>query len=197
MNSNNTGFTKRFFATLTDSYLSFAMFLLIFVIFSVTVTFSSLTELAVTGALVLSTFIFVNFVVNYLYHIYFTAHFGGTLGKILFGIQVVDRSTGAFIDTKTAFWRVTAGYIFSGAFLGLGFWKIIKHPQKLSYHDQLFNTQVKTVRNPVGGILVLLILPVVFMLSLYVGTRYIYIKAAATLPETTVVSSNQPTSLTR
>lgn len=96
------------------------------------------------------------------YNIYFTARFGGSLGKIIFGLKILDRDTDNFIDYKTVLYRMLVGYSFSGAFFGLGFLRVIKNSNNLAWHDELFNTRVSKTGSIVFGVLALLLTMAIF-----------------------------------
>jgi uncharacterized RDD family membrane protein YckC len=170
MINTNAGFLRRFFATITDSLLSLSVIALCYLIFASIVSGKEIVSLVVNGVTVLFTYYAIVPVLIVLINAYLIAHFGGTIGKLLFGIRIVDYTTNEHISMKTALWRMTAGYAFSGVLLCLGFWRIISNPEKLGYHDDLFNTKVVKVASPAAGVLSLLILPIFVGLALFLGT---------------------------
>jgi uncharacterized RDD family membrane protein YckC len=103
-----------------------------------------------------------------LYNTYFLSHFGATVGKMLFGIKVVDQESNKNIDFNTAFLRTVVGYSFSSQFFGLGFLRIPKNMDKLGWHDELFNTKVIKTKSPLIGIVVILL--TIVLLGIQLGT---------------------------
>jgi uncharacterized RDD family membrane protein YckC len=154
----NAGYLKRFLAQLIDVVLSFLIDILaILVILTLLPKSFDLTNLinAITAVIFV---IVVLIYLNLYYVVYTTSRFGGPLGKLLMGLKVVDYDSDQNISQKLAFFRTTIGYAFSGTFLGLGYFKIISHPQKLAWHDELFGTKVIQHESSMWGILTLLFL---------------------------------------
>ena len=117
-------------------------------------------------ALIACIFILYN-ILMIIYTLFFVGKFGGTLGKLLFGMKIVDRDSGEAIGIKRAFLRTYLGYTFSSQFFGLGYWRIVKHPEKLAWHDELFNTKVVITRGPLLGIIVSIVFPVLSAIVIY------------------------------
>src|SRR3990172_12595429 len=123
------GFFRRYFATMLDfsinMSISFVPFL--FTTFSVVEAYiKSPSSFNVISLILPIVFLFLMPIVIFFYSWYFTHKFGGTVGKLLFGLRIVD-GNGAYIDKATAFWRMTVGYTISSTFLGLGyFWAFRK-----------------------------------------------------------------------
>lgn len=143
-NKKNAGFIIRFLANKTDSL--FLTALLSLPVFMTFLRIPSLDNLLNSSGLNLAVYFFcalmLSSILYTIYTVYLTTSMGGGLGKLLFGLNIVDRDTNSFIDTKTAVYRLFAGYSFSGAFLGIGFLRIFKNPENLAWHDELFNTKV-------------------------------------------------------
>lgn len=92
------------------------------------------------------------------YRVLFTHFFGGTLGKLLVGIEICD-SENKHLSLSTAFLRYTVGYFLSAALFFLGFfWALRK--EKLAWHDLLVGSSVVRKRPlwPLGLLTVLLLL---------------------------------------
>jgi uncharacterized RDD family membrane protein YckC len=70
-----------------------------------------------------------------------TTLFGGSPGKLLTGIQVVD-AQGQKISFKRAFFRRYIGYMVSGMLFCLGFIWIAIDEQRRGWHDQIADTFV-------------------------------------------------------
>lgn len=65
-----------------------------------------------------------------------TSIFGGTPGKIITGLSVVN-SQGQRLSFWRAFFRNDIGYLISGLFLNLGFVWILFDRQRRGWHDQI------------------------------------------------------------
>lgn len=170
--SKNSGFLARIFAALLDRVVGALITLAIVLIPLQVLGIKSLFmgDLKVV-ALIICLLVFLR-VLEIIYTLFFVGHFGGTIGKLLFGLRIVDRDSNDAIGVKRAFYRNYLGYLFSSQFFGLGFLRIIKHPEKLSWHDELFNTKVVSLHSKVLGILSFIILPLVmgFMVFHFVLT---------------------------
>lgn len=66
---------------------------------------------------------------------------GGTPGKLLLGLKVVRRDTGAYLSYWQAFWRETLGRAISG-FTIVGYLWALTSRDRLAFHDLIMNTQV-------------------------------------------------------
>lgn len=75
-----------------------------------------------------------------LYDTYLTAKLGGTLGKLIVGLEVLDEN-GKRLNLKSSLYRHTVGYFISGQLCGAGFWWILRQ-DKTAWHDSLTNTAV-------------------------------------------------------
>ena len=114
------------------------------------------------------------------YSIYFISHFGGTLGKLIFNLKIVDNNTNELISNKRAFYRLFIGYAFSFQFVAWGFLRIIKNSNKLTWHDELFDTKVVSKGSAFSGVITfvgLLILTSFFSFKIYTtveNSKYFY-----------------------
>ena len=79
---------------------------------------------------------------------FLTSKFGGGIGKLIAGIQVVNPE-GQKISFKRAFFRNYIGYTVSAIILYAGFIWILIDKQRQAWHDQVANTYVVT-RNQAG-----------------------------------------------
>ncbi|MDO8551545.1 MAG: RDD family protein [bacterium] len=84
-------------------------------------------------------------VFGFLYHSLLTVWWGGSLGKLITGLQVIGENGGR-LTLKRSIFRYTVGYSFSAVFLGLGFLAVIKDPQKQAFHDKAIGSKVIEVR---------------------------------------------------
>lgn len=90
---------------------------------------------------------------------FLVSSFGGTVGKILTGLVIVNPE-GKYVSFWRAFLRNRIGYMVSGMFLWLGFFWIFKDPERRGWHDQIADTYV-VQKSKMGvwiGILSLIIL---------------------------------------
>ena len=76
-----------------------------------------------------------------LYFLYTTSRWGGTLGKFITGIEVVDEG-GKHISLKRAFFRNYVGYTVSSIFAYLGFIWVAIDKERRGWHDMIANTSV-------------------------------------------------------
>lgn len=104
-------------------------------------------------------------IINLLHDIFFTHYFGGTIGKLLTGLKVIDEH-GNYLSLKRSFFRHTVGYQFSAILFGLGFLAIIKDPQKQAWHDKAVGSKVIVEKRKWP--LALLILLSLIILNLYI-----------------------------
>ncbi|MBU0569989.1 RDD family protein [Patescibacteria group bacterium] len=121
MNNSNTNNiaspTMRLFAFLIDVSIRALIFLLIISgIFSASSTDKILTSLLSSAILIVA----VNTIILPLVQVYLTSKFGGSIGKLVCEIKVVDKQ-GNLLNFKRAFFRNYLGYIVSATFLHFGF----------------------------------------------------------------------------
>lgn len=137
----SASFWLRLLATLSELsiFLSFHLLFLMFL-----TTSSSLSQLILN--IILYLIILVLSPLGLIYNILFTYFFGGSLGKLLTGLKIAG-SEGSRLSFKRVLFRQTVGYQFSGILFGLGFWSILKDPQKLAWHDKASGSKVLVVKN--------------------------------------------------
>ncbi len=158
------GFIKRYLAFTLDWYLSMLVFAVPFVYSAFLAFVAYVAEpfawnpFSVFLPLAL---LIIAPIINFLYTWYFTHKFGGTVGKLLFGLRIVDEN-GAYVDKATAFWRMTAGYAASSSFFGLGYFWAFRKKEDLTWHDRFFGTKVLRVGKPVWGIIALILIHLLF-----------------------------------
>jgi uncharacterized RDD family membrane protein YckC len=83
--------------------------------------------------------VILSFALCYLYYVEIPMRRGTTLGKQVFGIYVLDASTGFNFTKKQAVIRMFA-YLLSYAIVGCGFLMAAFHPQKRGLHDLIAGT---------------------------------------------------------
>jgi len=81
----------------------------------------------------------------YIYYIVATSISGGTPGKLLFGLRVLDLSTGKKLDTKKAFLRCLVGLLINIVSLGLVYAFTALKQDRRALHDKLLGCSVKRV----------------------------------------------------
>jgi len=196
MKSNNAGFGIRLFSTLIDSLIEITLFVLGLYSFVLMLSIDNFVASTLNFVLYIILFIFSFGILRLVYSIYFISIFGGTLGKLIFNLKIVDQQTEQLISKKRAFYRLLIGYAFSVQFIGLGFFRIIKNSNKLGWHDELFNTKVIVKGSPYSGVVmfVSLLLLVMFLMSRIVtsleNSKYLdyvtgIIQSTKTIKETT------------
>jgi uncharacterized RDD family membrane protein YckC len=136
ISSNST----RFIAALLDNLIF--LFVLLLFIWGVSTSgqISQLLNslLKVVIFLPITTWIFGLFWVTW-----FTSEFGGSVGKIVAGLQVVNKD-GQKIGFWQSFWRHNLGYAVSGLLFWLGFLWVFKDKQHRAWHDLMNDTYVIT-----------------------------------------------------
>lgn len=80
--------------------------------------------------------------IHYVYVGWFYHNKGATPGKMLFGLKVVRDDTGTYLTYGQAFLRETVGKLISGLPLGLGYFWALGRPDRKTFHDLMFKTQV-------------------------------------------------------
>lgn len=102
---------------------------------------------------------------------FFIRKFGGTVGKLLTGIEIVDGD-----DKYISFWRAvfrqTIGYTVSGLLFWLGFIWIFVDRDRQGWHDMMAGTFVVTKRKPLVW-LGLVGLIVFLMLDIWMGKQIV------------------------
>lgn len=92
--------------------------------------------------------------------------FGGSLGKLITGLRIVQEDHSS-LTFKRAFFRQTVGYSFSSLFLGLGYLAIVKDEKKQAWHDKTVKSIV-IVKDSLwpAGLLFLIVLNILCVISL-------------------------------
>jgi uncharacterized RDD family membrane protein YckC len=91
------------------------------------------------------------------------SNFGGTLGKLVTGLEIVD-DKGERISFHKSFFRNYVGYIASGAVFWLGFVWIARDSNRRGWHDMIAGTYV-TVKKKSGKIIGVVVLLFLFILD--------------------------------
>ena len=104
-----------------------------------------------------------------LYSVLMTYYFGGTLGKLVTGLQIVAEDHKK-LSFQRIFFRQTIGYSFSWIFFGLGYYAIVKDPNKQAWHDKAAGSRVVQEDN-------LLFQGILLSLLLLIASTYIFIQA--------------------
>lgn len=152
-NIKTAGFYRRAFATLLDRLIEQVITLIVLApVFILSIPkLTGIQDLITLVAVIISLLIIVNIAI-FFYSWFFVTKFGGTLGKLLFKLRIVNED-GKYLDKATAFWRMTAGYSASALFFGLGYLWIFRHKENLSWHDRFFGTKVITKGSALIGII--------------------------------------------
>jgi len=110
--------------------------------------------------------IFLTFLLDALYEILLTYRFGGTLGKLLLGIRVVDER-GKNISLGRSIGRYFAKYV-SELTLGVGFLMIAFTKKKQGLHDMMAKTYVINSKNSWQNRRKYVIIAVIILLAAYI-----------------------------
>lgn len=143
---------ERFFAGCIDGLVSLDIFLLL--IYSVSQADNR--DMFLNNILNSLILLFLLGMTLHLFQAYLTAKVGGSLGKIISGLQVVSRETEQLIEFKRAIFRRIVKLLLSAKVLWIGYLWIIIHHENLSWHDMAANTRVVS-RSKNGWIVGLLI----------------------------------------
>jgi uncharacterized RDD family membrane protein YckC len=160
---NSAGFWHRYFAAIVDFGIKGFMFVLPLFLVSLALSSTEVTNLNPylnIGIIFLAGILFFG-PISLLYKTFFTYKYGGTIGKLINGLRIVDNTSLNFIDKQRALNRSMLGYTFSNVFFGYGYLYIFRNAEKRAYHDVLFDTRVISKGFNIGGVL----LSIVFILT--------------------------------
>lgn len=122
---------------------------------------------SLTTALVLLTFLLP---VCYLFYVSaMTSWFGGTLGKLLCGIKIVNRDS-QLLSFWRAFFRNHIGHMVSGLCFGLGFFWIFIDKERRGWHDMIVDTYV-VVKYQLGCIIGIVALLAILVTNVLLGAK--------------------------
>lgn len=163
MENKKAGFVIRLFANIVDSLLLSLPSLLF--LFGSGLGDKDLKDLIITSGWFIILFVIFYNIFSTLYSSYFTYKFGGTFGKLIAGIRVTDES-GKNLTFKQSLFRYFIGYPVSGLLFGLGFYWIVRDPNKQGWHDQLTGSYV-VIKNPTGLVRVIIVFIFLAVLNSY------------------------------
>jgi len=118
------GFWKRFFAFLIDAAIVFFA-----------------AKILTTTLFGRQIFYLTNLLLTWAYFIYMTHAYKATLGKMIFGMNVISEDAGELKIEKIIL-RETLGKFVSGMILGIGYLMIAFTPKKQGLHDKIAGTAV-------------------------------------------------------
>jgi uncharacterized RDD family membrane protein YckC len=155
-NNNYAGFWIRYFAQLIDGVIWSLNF------------FVSLYLLSAFGSANVNTFIpdllwfliyvvFVAGLIKFFLHPWLISKMGGGVGKLVCGLEIINQDSSC-LTYKNALFREFIAKIASNGLLGLGYYWIMKTPQKQGWHDSLAGTYVIKKHNGFFTGLMILIL---------------------------------------
>ena len=157
------GYMLRLIAKAIDILIVWLPILLIIKYFSVVTTFSSFINTIIS----LLIGVFLLYFVAIFYNVYLTSLIGGTFGKRLVGLIVINEK-GMFLSLKESFFRYTVGYFISNIFFGFGYFWIIKDKNNQGWHDQISGTYV--IQRNTSELSVMMSLTIVLFLIVFYGT---------------------------
>lgn len=131
-------FNRRVLATLLDAFLTFALttpvgYLLDVLILPELHTASLLFAYDLFGFLLFSGLIVLGFAIC-------LERFGGTPGKLLLDLKVLDQHTGEYLDRRQAALRIIASWL--SMLSGIGVLMVIFDKHKQAAHDKIMHTIV-------------------------------------------------------
>lgn len=103
--------------------------------------------------------------------IIFISNFGGTPGKLIAGLEIVD-DKGGKISYFRAFFRNYVGYIISGSLFFLGYIWIAIDKERRGWHDMIAGTYV-IVRNQTGIIVGIIGIIIISTMNLFLAVEAI------------------------
>lgn len=128
------GFWRRFFAILLDLLL---MVLITFPVYMALLA-AGVSREALDESVVADL---VQVLLPFVLHLFFWSVFGGTPGKLMLGLRVVDADSGEFVSPLRGIFRYL-GYIVSAIPLYLGYFWMLWDPRCQTWHDKFANTIV-------------------------------------------------------
>lgn len=143
-NQHYAGFFVRLFANLIDQLIGAAIFFLLTLPIFTQTSLNSILNLTLS-LVILLTYIGVILPIIYCYLI---SKFGGTPGKMLFGLKITNEK-GGLISFKKAIFRTYIGHFTSFLFFGLGYFWIFKDKKRRGFHD-LVTGSIVIINNATG-----------------------------------------------
>jgi uncharacterized RDD family membrane protein YckC len=144
---NNAGFIIRFQAQVIDILINLSIIVgMWYLIFK---SVPSLEDLIHGAALVLLLQILLLPFLFIVYTVLMLNRFGGTIGKLLSGIKVVNLEA-KNLTVKESLFRYLVGYFVSGVCYGLGFLWVLRDKEKKGWHDHISNTKVIYVNKSIS-----------------------------------------------
>jgi uncharacterized RDD family membrane protein YckC len=159
----NADFKIRLVASLIDGFIC----LLLFAVLYWSIVNQPDLPSAFTNLILALTILFNPVLI--LYSVLMTHYFGGTLGKLVTGLQVIAEDNKK-LSFQRIFFRQTIGYSFSWIFFGLGYYAIVKDPNKQAWHDKTVGSLVVQENN-------LLLQGILLSVLLLGASVYIFIQA--------------------
>lgn len=161
----NADFKIRLVASLLDSFIWLLLTAELYLVIVSQTTLEQAFIVAIIALIILFNPLFL------LYPILMTYYFGGTLGKLLTGLEVVSEDHKK-LSLRRIFFRQTISYSFSWIFFGLGFYAIAKDPRKQGWHDKTVGSLVLQKGNLLfTGVLLSILLLVVSIFILFQATQ--------------------------
>lgn len=143
-NTMYAGFFMRYFARLADCFI-YLFFSFLFLIIA-NLSNKDLRGIILTFGWYIILNLIASLLLPYLYLSWLTYKYGGTPGKLIGGMEVVDEN-GKHLTFGKSLFRHYIGYAVSLLFFGLGFFWVIKDPKKQGWHDQMTGSYVVRKRN--------------------------------------------------
>ena len=157
---------SRFSAYLVDFFIFNSFFLLLLFIF--------LNSSKSLGNILIALNIYLGLSLLYIFlNAWLFKNFGGSLGKIMCGLEVIKEENGSYLNFYDYFFREAIAKLFSNMLFFLGHTYILYHPKKQGFHDLMAATVVlkKSTLRPIimpiitFAIFVLLLFLMIFKIS--------------------------------
>lgn len=161
------GFWVRFMASLIDSGLYCLIFgLLLLWSFQA----QAIADLIFRLFVLLIAFLIPFILLGIVYSALFTHLWGGPIGKLLAGLRTINKD-GKYLNKKRSFFRQSIGYHFSGMFFWVGYFSLIKDPEKQAWHDKSVGSFV-IVKQKIWPLALLVLVLLIFINGYLITTAF-------------------------
>ncbi|HMQ11781.1 MAG TPA: RDD family protein [Oligoflexia bacterium] len=136
----NNGASRRFAAAIVDNVITTVLTVPIGIVAGIVIALFNLQSLG-ESVVTLITYI-LTYGILIFYFGWFYKNKGGTPGKLLMKLQVINLESGGRIGYGRTFLREIVGKFLAAIILGIGFFMIIFRKDRRGLHDLIANTQV-------------------------------------------------------
>lgn len=165
MNNHYASPVLRILAKVIDFLIGLVVFLVMFL-----PVFANSSLEGILDALVFTITGLIYFVILLpLIYALLTAHYGGSPGKMLLGLKIVDEK-GNLLSLKRALFRTYIGYSVSAVFFGMGYFWILKDGKRRGWHDLVSESVVINAKPQRMGLGILAICGLLILNLFFVKT---------------------------